>query len=437
MAQAPIHPAPATPAETPKVKKRPARRKASTRSKADVIVVLPYQGNWQMWRFPRNSNEILEESAQSLSEIDLPDRCILGIPSEFLYSSPLWLKSTDQTLLIDMLTLQLESRHIGAGVGASGGNFDIIKQTTDRTLVSSAVISPNITEEFTDPRFYRYDLSARFFDYPEDGFYLWRALNRWTLCYAYAGKPVYVQTLTNNQPSTAFAQELNIIGLRLQAERILPSEPTMTIWSEESRTLTIEEVVRKDLAWPVKRTPRPHPRVPQKSWNVMPADMRAAQDRRQRFQMTIKGLMGVIGLYLLVLTGFFAQLGWEYWRVTELETQWNQLKPRSSKVQAAFDQWTALEPAVLPALSPLEIMHQASKHLPKEGVRFRMFDAGDSRVTIEGEARDVSSAMNFVEQLKKNKLLQDYEWGRPRTTVMPNNTTTFSVVGSYRYAQSE
>ena len=93
------------------------------------------------------------------------------------------------------------------------------------------------------------------------------------------------------------------------------------------------------------------------------------------------------------------------------------------------DSWTALRPAIDPSTYPLDLL--AAVAAPTEGgkVRLTNFNLELDRLQISGEATDVTQAYAFIEQLKKNPLLQEYEWTAGQPQLAGKNSVKFDMEG--------
>ena len=63
-------------------------------------------------------------------------------------------------------------------------------------------------------------------------------------------------------------------------------------------------------------------------------------------------------------------------------------------------------------------------------MRLTGFTLDQDHLQISGEATDVTQAYAFIEQLKKNPLLQEYEWTAGQPQLAGKNSVRFEMDGA-------
>jgi hypothetical protein len=94
------------------------------------------------------------------------------------------------------------------------------------------------------------------------------------------------------------------------------------------------------------------------------------------------------------------------------------------------ERWNALRPAIDPTTYPLDLLAAATS--PTEGGKVRLisFNLEQGHLLISGEATDVTQAYAFIEQLKKNPLLQEYDWTSGQPQLAGKNSVKFDLEGT-------
>jgi chitodextrinase len=94
------------------------------------------------------------------------------------------------------------------------------------------------------------------------------------------------------------------------------------------------------------------------------------------------------------------------------------------------ERWNSSRPAVDPSTYPLDLLSAAA--VPTEGGKVRLtgFTLDQDHLQISGEATDVTQAYAFIEQLKKNPLLQEYEWTAGQPQLAGKNSVRFEMDGA-------
>jgi hypothetical protein len=100
-----------------------------------------------------------------------------------------------------------------------------------------------------------------------------------------------------------------------------------------------------------------------------------------------------------------------------------------ASTKEAMQRWNALDPALDPKGYPLEVLHEAARLLPEEGVRLTLFEMNLGRVILQGEAKDFTAAQLYMDAVKKSKELSGYEWTAENPKSLPNRSARFQIDG--------
>ena len=113
------------------------------------------------------------------------------------------------------------------------------------------------------------------------------------------------------------------------------------------------------------------------------------------------------------------------------------LSPEAARVQAVYDRWSKLRPAVDPTRYPLELFHHCASVLPKKGVRLTHFSVDANRIVVQGEASSSALATSYRTNLISLPQLADYIWEAPQPDIQADNRAKFRATGVYRYGTTQ
>jgi len=112
-------------------------------------------------------------------------------------------------------------------------------------------------------------------------------------------------------------------------------------------------------------------------------------------------------------------------------------KPVADMLAKTVASWRAMEPAINPKLYVIEQFYQCASVMPGAGVRFGTFETQGTTIKVNGTARNAPTAFRFVERLKHNKSLSDYQWKLGQPKLQKDDTAEFKIEGTLRYGPSK
>jgi hypothetical protein len=83
-----------------------------------------------------------------------------------------------------------------------------------------------------------------------------------------------------------------------------------------------------------------------------------------------------------------------------------------------------------PGTYALDLLAAVAAPTGQGKVRLTLFSLEQGRLQISGEATDVTEAYNFIEQLKKNPQLQEYDWTAGQPQLAGKNSVKFDISGT-------
>ena len=100
----------------------------------------------------------------------------------------------------------------------------------------------------------------------------------------------------------------------------------------------------------------------------------------------------------------------------------------AAEVKRTAQQWRALEPAIDVQRYPMLQLSHITGLMPPSGVVLKRFEAKPSEIELRGDARDLQTAAQFLEDLKKHPKLGRFTWEMP-TPDMKNKIASFKIQG--------
>ena len=407
------------------------KRQVTQSKKVEIkTLIAPSFEGWALWEFdPRQSSPHLKQSATQLEELASLEKAIFALPVRYVFCLPLWLNTADKSLLSDLIFAQLERRGLlTRSREETVMNYQSIKVEEDKTLILAFILPAQLPENFLNQSASAYDVSARFYPLASNQLTLWREAGRLTVAFTHQETLVYCQTLSGSELNTAVLQELFCLYLELESERVFQEMEGFTLWGNFS-TQEIQQVQATFHVTP-HTSEMPAPRLPEQILSLTPPSIQQAKILQIKEERNKKILRWALVGYGIFLSIWIAQLlffyGKTYWIRRDVKK--NAVLVQSLKETAS--RWNAIGTALQPERYALEILYQCASLLPKEGVRFTVFEITDSEVVLRGEASSVAAASDFFEKLKQNTQLLSYQWAMPPPQILPNDTAQFQITGS-------
>ena len=161
---------------------------------------------------------------------------------------------------------------------------------------------------------------------------------------------------------------------------------------------------------------------------LLPASVFTAQASRETRRRLVS-----VGVLTMVLYAILFAFGWWYLQslkqeASEMEARTSVLREPAERVRAASDRWRALEPAVEKQRYPMMQLSHVTSIMPPSGVVIKRFSAKPSEIELRGDARDLQTAAQLLEDLKKHPKLNRFHWEMP-TPDIKNKIATFRITG--------
>jgi len=404
---------------------------ATRATKGQRTVLLPGATEaepWELWTTGAD--------AQCLQALQRPEEksagqnaTVLALPVAQAVALPLWLQETDLRQFRGMIELQIEARGLQPRGRPAIFDWSIVAQEESRTLVLVAVLAALIPEELETEAYPSFELSARYFALPPDALVLWMEQDRLVVAITRGEQLAYFQALSEPHVTTRSLQDLTCVIAALQMQEVIGTLRVAVAWTDLTPAESAE--LQSVLAVSVRQGTHPAPSLPQQPWNLTPARVDEAKRQRsaRRWQSRAAVLLVVLavaavaalGLHLFLTSRDVGQLKqWKASHATALQT-----------VQDTRAAWHDLEPVVDTNAYPLELLLHASESLPADQVHLTLFEQEGNHLLIKAEAKNLSAAFQFFDQLKKNPHLSAYTFDMAQPHSLANDITQIQIEGAH------
>jgi hypothetical protein len=191
--------------------------------------------------------------------------------------------------------------------------------------------------------------------------------------------------------------------------------------------------LRHKAALPVQQVDRlaPSPNLDTRSWTLLlprsVSDQRAAAARTRRY--TLIGLCVAVVVALAIAAGIL-DLNRRTAQADELDKQLAEIAVPAAGVKKTAARWKAMSEAIDARTYPMLQLAEVTQIMPPSGINLRNFVVkSDDEIQIRCEARDVTTANGFLEDLKKHKTFSRYTWSMPQPQVRDNKTASCRIQG--------
>ena len=386
-------------------------------------------GIWERWYLPaQGSPEILND------EEALPKKSlrVIALPSLSLFSWPLWIAAEGESR--DLVKMELAGRHLLKRGMEEGLTAIPILQLGERRLVLAVATEEPFPEEMMPDNWKnaaRFEISARLRG-PEakPDMILWQEQGVIQAAYYRDGQTVWFCAVRPGHCGST----LRRASVRLLSEGILGHLPSTILLqgiSLEARLLLTKELAtnfpQASISAPQEVTP---PSLPPTPIDLTPTGARQERLFKQRSERLLSiGSVAAL-LYLLLLAWGSGDLLIRQAALKRIRREIAGIEAPALQAKQESERWNALRPAVDPSTYPLDLL--AAVSAPTEGgkVRLTNFNLEHDHLLISGEATDVTQAYAFIEQLKKNPLLQEYDWTSGQPQLAGKNSVKFDMEGT-------
>jgi hypothetical protein len=414
--------------------------RTQSKRKRGAVVERPgaAEGSWERSYFPpgnlppeRLNNE--EPSPQQSSRVTV-------IPSSALFSWPLWISTEGEPA--DLVRLELSGRHFLKRGMESTLNMLPIRQQGGRQLVMAVATTepfPSALMPAGWKESERFELPCRLFGTKHGhDLILWQEWGVLQMAFYRENIPVWFCSLRQQEAGGVLLRS----ALRLLSENVIAHLPkSVAIHGVSSGTadFCVRElqvvfpgviVHAQDSSEKGQEHVSPQPLLPEAPFAILPTEAQTEQLRRKKLHGLLSyAALGAI-LYSLLLLWGAGDLMIRKSALKRLRREVASLEGQTLLAKNDSERWMAARQAVDPSTFPLDLL--AATAAPTEGGKVRLtgFTLDHDRLQISGEATDVTQAYGFIEQLKKNPLLQEYNWSAGQPQLAGKNSVRFEMEGA-------
>jgi hypothetical protein len=417
-------------------------RRLQARGKTTPGTVLdrpgPLEGSWERWFFAAGST--VPERLKPDAPISSGREIVTALPSSRLFSWPLWISSEGDP--VDLARMELSGRHFLKRGMENSLTVLPVAQVGGRRLVMAVASEEPFPEASMLPGWRE---SSRFQfpcnvlgDVRGHDLLLWQEWGSVRMAFYREGKPVWFCGLDLRDAGGGVQRS----ALRLLSEKVIEHLPLsiaihgMPPGSSDLCSRQLQHVfprarIHSDAGINESGNPvLPQPLPPGTSVDIPPAEAVAERQRKGRLQRILNFAAAAMILYILLIL-------WGAGDLLIRRMAWNRLRNEAStlsepalQAKAESERWNSSRQAVDPSTYPLDLLSVAA--IPTEGGKVRLtgFTLDQDHLQISGEATDVTQAYAFIEQLKKNPLLQEFEWTAGQPQLAGKNSVRFEMDGA-------
>lgn len=396
---------------------------------ASTILMPDAQPAWKLWRsLASEKSETLDSPAQCR---DSSKPVIVGLPATACRSLGLILPAADPDLLPAMIESQLERRGVVVEkTPAPNFVWHVLGQDASHTIVSVDVLASPFPENLVIPNAKNYTAALRLVSLPPRDLVLVEEQGQLVLVANYDGRLWHSHVIgTAEIAMEDLARELQIAKLSLEAldgfgvlrgvtligGRLAPLIPEL----KTHLPFPLESASSLEAARSIKLEEFPR---------LLPSAVFDAQAARaRRGKMVRIGMLSAI-LYVLLFIVGYSYLNRLQQQVDALQSNVNASDGPASEVRNTAQHWAVLAPAIDPKRYPVLQLSEVTSLMPPSGVVIKRFDTKLNEIEISGDARDLQTATQLLEDLKSNAKLGAYTWTMPVPSVK-EKVASFKIQG--------
>ena len=390
--------------------------------------------SWEQWLF------FAGKEPELLAPNSLPsgfNERLLVLPSSSLFSWPLWI--ADEGEGPELVRMELAGRHlIKRGMEESLVVLPILRREKRRLLLAVAADMPFPVELMPADwkSASRFELPARLLGGSLlNDLVLWNEWGALHMAFYREQKPVWFCGVRPDELSGV----IHRMALRLLAEGVLehlpktilleglPEELAEKYTSELTRAFPHAKIASSTISREQTSSP---PVLPGDSFDLPPDEARSNRHRVSQQQRFFSIATAGALLYLLLLLWGAGDLFIRQTALKRLRKEIATMEPTALEIQKESTRWHTLRQVIDPTTYALDLLAAVAAPTYGGKVRLTLFSLEQGRLHLSGEATDVTQAYNFIEQLKKNPLLQEYDWNAGQPQLAGKNSVKFDMEGT-------
>jgi len=396
----------------------------------------PVAAGWQKWEQGEGAAWTMACEAEEMADLKPAPGGLIAVPVRRAFSLAVWVPADDPTLFTDLVFTQLELRGL-AGRTRETTSFSRqeVAREGNEALLHAVVLPANLAPQYWHGDVISYAVSAACLPLAPDAVSVWEEEGGWVAAVTRGDKLLHFQPLTEKTPSPAMALEIWLMIAPLDAGRMLTGGSRIHLYYQGDRAPDLSDW-RSAGGFEVTAQKFPAPVWPAVE-GCTPLPVQEVQRTKETGARRQKIALFAAAAYFLVVLALAANTLWLWWRAESLRKAIAAESGEVESVRAAMQRWNAIEPALNPPAYPLEVLYQAARLLPKDGVRLTLFQMNLDRVVLAGEASTLQAAQRFQEDVRKNPDLAGYDWTMENPRPLPTGSARFQIDGLRHGAATE
>ena len=403
----------------------------TARQTGDVIFRAVASG-WQKWRQEGEGSLQLASEAPALSALKPEAGGVIAVPVRRAFSLAVWVPSGDPALFGDLVYTQLELHGLaGRDRDSTAFIWRSIATRDGETLIHAIVLPPHLDSKYWHGDVTSYAVSPACLPLAPDTVTVWEEEGGWVASVTRGQELLHFQPLTSQVPGDAMALEIWLLLAPLEAGKMLDGSPSVHVLYQGLEPPDLGDWrSASDLA--VSASPLPPPVVPAQNLQCMPLPVREVRKSKEASSRRQKIALAAAAAYFLVVLALAGSTFFLQWRAESLRKLVARDAGAVAAIRATTARWENMQAALDPATYPLEILYQAARLLPKDGVRLTLFSMNLDRVVIGGEASTLPAAQKFQQDVATSPELAGYDWTKENPRPLPSGSAKFQIEGARR-----
>lgn len=402
----------------------------TARPPREGAVFRPVASGWQKWECGDNGAWSMTREAPELATLSPAAGSLIAVPVRRMFSLCVWVPAADPALFADLVYTQLELRGLtGRSREATSFAWSHVVTDGDEALLQAVVMPSHLAPAYWSANVTEYAVSASCLPLAPDSITLWKEEGVWVAAVTRGEKLIHFQALSSPEPSGAMALEIWTMLASLEAGEMISDVQRVHLFYEGTRP---ELGDWPSQGWlPVEVSELPPPVRPPAPLACIPLSVRDAQLEKKAVRRRRNIVLAAAAAYLVLVLLLVGSLAWMQMRARLLQSEIDRDAGDVAAVHAAMNRWDSLRAALDRSRYPLEILYQMVRFLPEDGVRIISFSMNTDRVSVAGEASNISQAQKFQEDVSKNRELAElYKWETPQPKLIGTGSARFQVDGT-------
>jgi hypothetical protein len=396
----------------------------------------PVATGWQKWDQGEGGAWTLAGEAAEMTGLSPAAGGLIAVPVRRAFSLAVWVPADDPALFADLVYTQLELRGLaGRSREATSFAWQEVAREGNEALVHAVVLPANLAPQYWHGDITNYAVSPSCLPLAPDAVSVWEEEGGWVAAVTRGDKLLHFQPLTERTPSSQMALEIWLMLAPLDAGRMLTGSARIHLYHQGDTAPDLSDWKTAG-GFEVTAQKFPAPIWPAITGST-PLPVQDVQRTKETSARRQKIALFAAAAYFLVVLALAANTLWLWWRAESLRSAIAADSGEVEAVRSAMQRWNAIEPSLHPPGYPLEILYQAARLLPKDGVRLTLFQMNLDRVVLAGEASTLQAAQRFQEDVRKNPELTGYDWTMENPRPLPTGSARFQIDGVRHGAATE